>query len=264
MEKRFLFTSSILLALIMSSCTTTNGFQNFYKPWLVADIFTSNAYLAEGENPQIIHATDLDEKYREISSNWYICIGNSRFNGPDQSDETTNKDLTKLCIDKKAKIAIWAKEYTDTRNGVYSRPHTNYNYYTNSYGYTSSYTTTSYSTSSYSIQRYDFSSYLFVSIPENERHFYAPGIFICDLTQKDRDLYKRNTGCLIDFVYKNTNAYFANLSHGDIIININGYPILSADDFRTFRNNSKTDDLWIMTIVRDGVEKTIELRYNLH
>ena len=35
--------------------------------------------------------------------------------------------------EKKAKIAIWSKEYTDTRNKDYSVPHTNYHSYTNSF-----------------------------------------------------------------------------------------------------------------------------------
>ena len=65
-------------------------------------------------------------------------------------------------------------------------------------------------------------------------------------------------------MYKNTTAYYANLFHGDIITNINGTKILSANDFSEFRKNAEFGDKWKITIVRNGIEKIIELTYTLY
>lgn len=257
------FTIFSFFVFLFTSCVTT-GFKDFYNPWYEDNYFPEEAYLKEGEIPEIIKTTDLDRKFREISSNWYWCIGYSGFNGVELETSEINYALENLCKEKKAKIAIWTKEYTDTRNGVYSVPHTNYHPYTDSYGYTRSYTTTSYSTHSYSIQRYDFSSYLFVSIPNEYKIIYLPGFSAANLTQKDRDLYKQNTGCLINIVYKDTVAYYANLFYGDIITQINGQAIYSVEDFMDFKKNANLDDIWNMTIVRNGQEKQVTLKFGLY
>lgn len=91
-----------------------------------------------------------------------------------------------------------------------------------------------------------------------------PGIAVADLTQQDRDNYRQNTGCLVDIVYKNTIAYYANLTHGDIITSINGTKIFSSDDFFTFRKNSNIVDVWNITIVRGGCDKEITLTFGLY
>ena len=91
-----------------------------------------------------------------------------------------------------------------------------------------------------------------------------PGISVADLTQQDRDNYRQNTGCLVNIVYKNTIAYYANLTHGDIITSINGTKILLSDDFFTFRKNSNIGDVWNITIVRDGRDKEITLTFGLY
>ena len=260
MKKNILFLLSIFFSFLLMSCVTT-GFNDFYNPWYEDNFFPETAYLKEGEIPEVIKTSDLDSKFREISSQWYWCIGSSGFNGAELSDLEIQQALTNLCTEKKAKIAIYSKEYTDTRSGVTSTPYTNYHYYTDANGYMHSYTTTSYSTRSYSIDRYDFSSYLFISIPEDYKVIYIPGIATRELTQKDRDLYKQNTGIIINTVYQNSSAFFANLSYGDIITNINGTPIYSYDDFDKVKKMSNYGDVWNMTIVRFGQEKQVSLTY---
>ena len=105
---------------------------------------------------------------------------------------------------------------------------------------------------------------MFVTIPDDYKLIYMPGFSATDLTEHDRELYKQNTGCLINIVYKNTATYNANLFHGDIITNINGKKIYSTDDFFEYKKNSKIGDKWIMSIVRNGMEKKIELIFKLY
>lgn len=249
---------------LLTGCLTTTGFKDFYEPWKEEGTYPLESYLNENEIPQIIQTSEINNKFREISSNWYWCIGSSEFNGPELSSSEITKALTQLCLEKKAKLAIWSQRYTDTRNGVYSVPHTNYHYYTDANGFRRSYTTTSYSSRSYNIQRYDFYAYLFVKIPDDYRIIYIPGFSVRDLTHTDRENYKQNTGCFINIVYKDTMAYYANLFHGDIITNINGEIIRNTDDFFNIRNNSKLGDVWEITFVRDGLEKKTKLVFGLY
>jgi hypothetical protein len=74
MNKLILFVISMFAIFIFSSCVTT-GFNDFYRPWYEENYFPEEAYLKEGETPNIIQTSDLDSKFREISSQWYWCIG---------------------------------------------------------------------------------------------------------------------------------------------------------------------------------------------
>jgi C-terminal processing protease CtpA/Prc len=259
--KKFLILYTFSL-FILTGCVTT-GFDDFYKPWHDEGFFPKEAYLKEGEEIKIFKVNNIDEEFREIASYWYWCIGYSGFNGPAISDEEVYTAIKKLCKKEKATRAIWSENYTDTRNGSYSVPYTNYHYYTNAYGATSSYATTSYANYSYSIQRYDYSAYLFIQIPKNKRAAYTPGIAVSELTRHDREIYKQNTGALINIIYKNTEAYYANLSHGDIITKINGKRIYSTEDYYDVMKKTNFGDIWTMTILRNGFEKEVKLTYTL-
>ena len=262
MKHLFPFSISSFLILLLSACTTT-GFRDYYKPFYEETIFSDEAYLKEGEIPQVIMSSNLDSELREIASNWHLCIGSTGFNGTAMETSEINAALINLCKEKKAKIAVWTKAYTNTKNGVYSVPQTNYHTYRNAYGYTSSYTTTTYIPYSYSIDRYDFEAYLFISIPSEYKDIFTPGFSIRDLEQYDRDTYRQNTGCLINVVYKNTPAFFANLTHGDIITAVNGTQIFTAEDFIKYKKNIAIGDTLELTIVRNGIEKKIKLQYKL-
>lgn len=261
-KDNFLVFGVLTISMVMTACTTT-GFTDFYEPWYENNFFPESSYLKETETPVVLKTSDINSKFREISSNWFWCIGDSGFNGPALDDSEITKALTNLCREQRAQIAIYSKEYTDTRSGVYSTPRTNYHYYTDANGYSRSYTTTSYNTTSYSIQRYDFSAYLFIPIPEEYKILYTPGLSVGDLSQQDRDKYKQNIGCLVNIVYKDSAAYFANLSYGDIIVEINEQPIYTADDFFDMKNNASIGDVWNLLIVRNGQIKKISLTFAL-
>ena len=252
----------IFSLLFFTGCITT-GFDDFYKPWHDEGYFPDEAYLKDNQEIKIFKVNNIHEKFRDIASRWYWCIGYSGFNGPAITDDEIYIALERLCEKEKAVMAIWSEEYTDTRNGSYSVPHTNYHYYTNANGYVSSYTTTSYNSYSYSIQRYDYSAYLFIPIPYRNRHAYTPGLAVSNLSQHDREIYQQNTGALISIVYKNTTAFYANLSHGDIITNINGKRIYTTEDYYDIMRRSKPEDIWNITFIRNGQEKHVQLLFEL-
>ena len=66
-----------------------------------------------------------------------------------------------------------------------------------------------------------------------------------------------------NIVYKDSAAYFANLSHGDIIIEINGQPIYTANDYFEIKNSASIGDVWNLSIVRNGQIKKISLIFTL-
>lgn len=251
-----------LLSIFFVGCSISS-FREFYTPWYRENYFPPEAYLSEGEEPVVIETSDIKTKFREISSRWYWCIGFSGVNAPDYSDSDIHTSIVKLSKENRAKVAIWEKSYSNTKSGVYSLPHTDWHTYTDSYGYTQSFTTTSYSTHSYSVDRFNYSVYLFIPIPQKYRVQYAPGVNVVDLRQNDRERYKSNTGCLINVVYKDTPAFYANLQHGDVITQINKKRIYTKDDFFYMRDVSKVGDTWKMTIIRNGKKKTVSLKFGL-
>ena len=146
--KKF-FVLYIFSLLFFTGCVTT-GFDDFYRPWHDDGYFPNDAYLKDNQEIKIFKVNNIHEKFRDVASRWYWCIGYSGFNGPAITDDEIYIALEKLCKKEKAVMAIWSEEYTDTRNGSYSVPQTNYHYYTNAYGSVSTFTTTSYNSYSYS------------------------------------------------------------------------------------------------------------------
>ena len=81
---------------------------------------------------------------------------------------------------------------------------------------------------------------------------YAPGFSVTNLTSKDQEIYKQNTGSLITVVYDKTVAFYANLFPGDIITQINDKTIYTTEDLFKVRDASKKGDIWNITFVRNG------------
>lgn len=260
MKKGFLFL--IAASIFLSGCVIT-GFNTSFTPWYEANYFPEASYLKADEEPEIIAVTDLDTKFWELSSDWHRCIGYTQFNGTQFPIEEINASLRDLCKKNGAKIAIWTKDYTGTGISYNMVPYTSVHTVVSPFGSVSAYTTTNYTTQTYSTQRFDYCAYLFVSIPEENRIDYAPGFSISNLTNEDRNHYKQNTGCLINTVYNNTPAYYANLFHGDIITDINGTAIHSVDDYLNFIETANIGDTWNITVVRNGMEKTVQVPYRL-
>jgi hypothetical protein len=240
--KNFL-TLNLFSLFLLTGCVTT-GFDDFYKPWHDEGFFPKEAYLKEGQEIKIIKTDNINEKFREIASRWYWCIGSSGFNGSGYDDYEIQAALTKLCKKEKASVAIWAHNFThiDGATSFKTTPFTAYTSINN---------------------RYDYSAYLFIPIPYENRHTYTPGIAVSELSHHDREIYKQNTGALINIVYKNTAAYYANLTHGDIITKINGKQIITTEDYFNVADKSHLGDDWTMTIIRNGIEKEVKLVYNL-
>ena len=238
-----IFVLYIFSLLFFTGCVTT-GFDDYYKPWQNNDHYPKDAYLKDGQEPKIIKTSNIEEQFRDLASQWYWCLGSSFFNDDEIDEYEVYTALKKLSKKEKATIALWTDEYTGS-NGATTIA------LTRSIAYTEQ------------IKQYNYSAFLFIPIPYENRLAYTPGIAISELSQHDREIYKQNTGALINIVFKNTTAYYANLIHGDIITNINGKKILTPNDYFDVLEKSKPGDIWNMTFVRNGLEKQIELEFKL-
>ena len=256
MKKIALYSLLVIAMALFSSCAS--NFSKFYTPWHEDNYFPENAFLKDGEKPQIIKASDLNSKFREISSNWYWCIGSSGFNSAQLSEKETYKSLRKLALAQKAKIVLWAKNYTNTDINSYA--FASFNSFANASFYSNQ--ATAFAGTS-SVKKYDYFAYLFIPIPDENKSVYTPGFSVSDLTQKDRELHKQNTGVKVSIVFKNTIAYYANITHGDIITEINGKEIHTLKDYLKFYKKANPGDIWDLVIIRKGKKKKLQLTFDL-
>ena len=235
-----IFVLYIFSILFFTGCTTT-AFSRYYRPWHDDGYFPNEAYLKDGEEPKIIRTNNIKEQFRDIASRWYWCIGYSGFYYTTISNNEIYKALKKLCEKERAVVAIWSEEYSTQGSMTYAIT----------------------SSIAYSEPIKHYSVYLFIPIPYESREAYTPGIAVSELSQHDREIYQQNTGALINVVYKNSTAFHANLTHGDIITNINGKRIYTTNDYYDVMQKSKPEDIWNITFVRNGQEKHVEILFKL-
>ncbi len=257
--KKTIFICSILLLNVMLfiSCASTTNVAKFYTEVQPIESVPEECRLAENETPKVFYSDDIQSDLYFMRSNYFQVIGHSSWNGTADAggEEAFLSDIISLCKEKGAKTAIYSEKYTDTRNEIYSIPLTNNHYYTDSNGYMRSYSTTSFMTNSYSVNRYDYDVYFFV--PYSESYIKAPkiGIEFRNLDSADRIKLQRNTGVFVDVVYENSPAFFANLSRGDVIIEINGENILNAEIYNSVSSKLSANDSVEIKYIRNGKEE---------
>jgi len=221
--------SIIISTILFSSCET---FSNFYKSWYDVNELKNIIVLQEGEEPKIFRSSNIDDDVNEILSNNYIIIGTTSFNGPD--DNITNS-IKEQCRKNGATIALYGKEYTDTRSGIYRSG----NYY-----------------SSYNIRRYDYTVYYFV-----QRTFLpALGWRLANLNNEDRRVFQRNTGAIVFVVLKNTSVFYANIVRNDIIVRINEHIINNVDDYWDIYDKLITGDIIEVEYIRNNRSNIIKIK----
>lgn len=251
-----------LFVFLFWGCATIEYNDRFY-PWYKDNPFPPEAYLKDNEEPAIVGPTNLNAKFREITSHWYWCVGQTSFTGRRSSYKRIEERLVNICRKNKLKVAIWDETLADTEHGTITIPHTDY-HWLHAQGQSYSFTTTSYRTYSYDIETYAYNAFFFIPIPKKIRMQYAPGFSVTNLTQKDREESKQNTGSLITVVYDKTVAFYANLFPGDIITQINDKTIYTTEDLFKVRDSSKKGDIWNVTFVRNGQLYRVTLKYDLY
>lgn len=259
--KKTIFVDLIFLlnVMLLISCVSTTSVAKFYTEVQTIESISEECRLAENEEPKVFYSDDIQSDLYFVRSNYFQVIGYSTWNGPDENgaggEDCLQDEIVSFCKEKSAKVAIYSEKYTDTRNEIYSIPLTNNHYYSDSNGYMHSYSTTSFMTNSYSVNRYDYDVYFFV--PYSQPYIKAPkiGIEFRNLDSADRIKFQRNTGVLVDVVYENSPAFFANLSRGDMIIEINGENILNGESYNSVSSKLSANDSVEIKYIRNGKEE---------
>ena len=254
--KKIAFMLSFLFLFIFISCETTEGYSStyntgstesdpdafrssifyktdideFYKVLVKTSEIPTECKLAQDEEPKIYYTSDFSSDLYFLQSNYYYAIGYAGWNGAAESVNKIEKNAEKLCKRYGAKVALYSYEYTDTRSGW------------TTYG-------------SYSIKRYDCSIYLFVPYPQSYIQMPKVGIEWRDLNASDRLEAQRNTGAYISIVYEKSPAFYANLTKGDILIEMNGVPILDSESVHLATRFVTAGNIVTLKYLRNGVEK---------
>lgn len=230
-----------LSLFVFPSCETTDGISSgktdideFYHIIKNTSEIPEECRLATDEEPKIFYANDLDSDFYFLRSMYYYPIGYAVWNGAAESVNKIEKNAKILCKKYGAKVALYSYEYTDTRSGW------------TQYG-------------SYAIKRYDCTLYLFAPYEQNYIQLPKIGIEWRDLNASDRLSAQRNTGAYITVVYEKSSAFYANLSRGDIITEINGMPIIDANSVHTATMFLTEETPITIKYLRNGIENTVTL-----
>lgn len=254
--KKIVFLISFFLLFMFISCETTEGYNSsystgntsndpdafrssilyktdideFYKVLEKTSDIPEECKLAQDEAPKIYYSNQLYSDLYFLRANYYYIIGYASWNGAAESVNKIEKNAEKLCKRYGAKVALYSYEYTDTRSGW------------TTYG-------------SYSIKRYDCNIYLLVPFTQSYIQMPKIGIEWRDLETSDRLEAQRNTGAYITIVYEKSPAFYANLTKGDILIEMNGVPILDSDSVHLASRFIDTGSIVTLKYLRNGVEK---------
>jgi hypothetical protein len=235
--RRFVFAFTLLLVLFSFASCTTTSMADFYEPWFEDGVVPEECFLKEGSEPDVYYTKDFDSDIYFLQSNYYLILGEASYNGPAESE--LKEQVTALCKAKRATIGLYGYQYTDTRTGVYSSGR-----YINSY----------------EIKRYDYNIYLFAPMPEFLMMEKARiGLSCRNLDSSDRLSTKRNVGAYVSVVYDSSPAFYANISRGDVIAEVNGTTIANVEQLDEILKNADASDTLLITLYRGGLPFTVNL-----
>lgn len=250
-----------IIAIFLAGCA--NGFQQFYKPYADAKTMPDVELLAEGAIPAIFRSDDLKRDVGIAISRGYELIGESALNGEIQSEAA----LIAQAQSVRATLVLLNTKFTNTKTittplflpnnqTTFSSGTVNGTYSSATYNGTS----TTYGTSVVPItsqqQRYDQTALYFVKSKKKLR----VGIFFDSLTPELRSRYERNTGVYIQNVAEGSAAFIANVLSGDVVIEVNGTPVIEKNQFQKVVADaiSATGTL-TFKVLRNGTEKLIPI-----
>lgn len=229
--------------IFFSSCATGTNLAKFYHPYFSdEENIAEECLLQEGEEPEVYYSENIDDDITLLKSRYYAEIGYCSYNGP--ADDTLVQTIKKFCKEKRAKIALYSYDYTHTNHGIYN---------TGSY------------ISSYDIRRYDYTIVFFAKVVNKYIEKKITGFEVKDLDTADRKKYQRNTGVLVDVVFENSNAFYANVIKNDIITRIKSdnvdMDIRNLEDFYIAEKYLKKGNIVTLFIIRNGYE--YQIKYEL-
>lgn len=251
--------------LILSACGTGqfgSSYKGYSDPRLAADLV---ALPEEGE-PNLIRSTDLDRDVRQYREHNYVVVGESAFNGVQESPNNAVKKAKEVG----ATHVIVSSEYTDTR-GRLAYDYQDYyrTIYVNkvrsvngkSVRYREAVTVRDTVTVPYT-QYYDNFDQWAIYMAKSTR-VHKLGLIMRDLAPNERSSLGRNTGAFIDMVLSNSPAFMADIVPQDILVAINGDKVNNTNHaeelIRVLELDGKTI---VLTVLKNGEQKDITFEFN--
>ena len=234
--KHLLAVLFLAFGFLFLGCTTTHDLEEFYEDYQDT-MYGRLQFLEEEQEPQVSYTSDMKSKLYDMQANYYRPIGWAGWNG--SASASIEERVMKLCKAKKATVAIYSYEYTDTRHGGYVID----GFYIPQ-----------------NVKRYDYDVYLFAKYNENTKdELKEIGFSVKELDSKSRVDLQRNTGVVVNVVYNDSKAFYANLVKNDVIIEINGNPIRNITDYRIYEGEYFGEQHRNLKVVRNT--QIIEINY---
>lgn len=251
--------------LALSACGA-GQFGETYRGYLTPDEAATVVMLGEGQEPNLIRSADIDRDVRFYREHNYIVIGESSFNGLQESPENAVRQAKEV----KATHVIVSSAYTDTENrvdydyqDVYSTVFVNRvaNVDGQRVNVQEAVTVRDTVTVPYMRQYDNFDQWAVYMVKSNRVH--KLGILIRDLDQQERGINSRNTGTVIDIVLASSPAYLADIVPGDVLTAINSEKVIDTrhaiDLIQALELRGQTV---LLSILKQGVERDISLEFS--
>jgi len=266
----------LLCLALLSGCQ--NGFSQFYHPYFdqksPPPAFAGNVkFLDQNETPQIFTSNDLPRDVKIAESKYWVPIGDSSFNGAMGTRDQVIREARSIGAGMVLVNSQFAENrtittplfipnnqttyYNGTTNGqIYGSNGNSANYNSNTTGSATTYGTRVVPMTTVQ-SRFNQTAVYFVKLTRKFKF----GVFTTSLTPELRSKYERNTGAVVDVVYEDTPAFYANILPGDIITELDGKAVDSSMDFnKVFFEVHPANGLLPVKILRNGVEKTINVK----
>lgn len=265
----------VFCVVLLTGCQ--NGFSAFYNPYFdpqspPPQIAGYLKFLEQNETPQIYSTNDMDRDVLIARSKHWIPIGYSSFNGEMGSQAQVLSQAKKL---GSSMVLVTSKftenrtittplfipnnqttTYNGTTNGsIYGNNGNSATYNSNTTGSATTYGTTVVPLTTVQA-RFEQGAVFFVRYTKKLRL----GIGLVALPTELRAKYERNTGALVQIVYEDSPAFFANILPGDVVTEIDGKAVLSAPQASELMRDLKPNGIATVKVLRNGTEKTFNLQ----
>lgn len=253
-----------VLAVSVSGCVS-NGYKNFYKSYGDIPPQLEAEFLANGAEPDIwqVNYSDIDSAVRVLRAKNYVPIGYSSFNGPYQDIANAKEEGKRL----RAVAIIVGSSYTSTQTSTmpFIMPTTQTTYGSGTVSSGGIYGSYSGSSTTYGsavvpiVSQQNHYNQGAVYFAKSNRKFRI-GLEFFDIRPDQQKALGRNTGAVVEVVFEKTPAFYANVLIEDLIIAVDGVPVRNAEEVSlAFSKVPVSTKSLILTVIRNGQEKTIEL-----
>lgn len=263
--RQTIYAAILGIAIALVGCATTAPYSSFYRG--EPDGRTLPGYADEPSSPRIVTTTDHKKDLDDYMRRGYTVLGEVAFSTGSPVDE---RDVIAQAQKVGASLVLTANKYTHTVNTAIPMtvPTTSTSYSTGSataYGaggtttaYGNTRTTTRGTATTYVPISVDRSQYNAVFLARTKPRL---GLYVEDTSDDTKRRIGTNTGIVVTIVIQGSPAFASDVLPGDILMAINGDPMLSTESFGEALEKVAPQGPVTLQLLRDGrpVEKRLQL-----